>query len=161
MTCEMNDGICKSLEAQFKTIDPNASVLPGIGLPSQSGGVCTITHTMPGMPKMNINGQTCNSALCNNALFSTECAAETGKPLTLYEIMVPDVPGPSGAPSSAQMYINTLSRAGQMDVNASHYHWTGTSVPTVAVHHSSSSLSPDQFVNNTIQALGPFSSGRM
>jgi hypothetical protein len=71
----ITDDDCKALEAQWKLFDPDASILPGIGLPSQYEGVCTIIHQFPNMAPMVINGLISMSALSNYALFSTECAS--------------------------------------------------------------------------------------
>lgn len=138
----------------WKRAFPNAEVLPVIGYPSNNQGVMTLTHTL-GMKLLKINGLKSRSPLTNNALFSSE--KTEGVFLNLYEVLVPDVPGCHGSASTAQVYIDALSKQG-LDVASSHFHWLGESIfkqdaGVVAVHHYNIGLTPQQFSELTIQAL--------
>jgi hypothetical protein len=164
LTCNADDiqGLdahCQDTLAAFKQVDPNAVILPGIGLPSQGNGVCTITHGMPGAPKMSINGLTSNSALANNALFSSECSG--GQYLNLYEMMLPDGRRTDGQRSAAQTYHNALAANG-LDVSSQHVHWSGMDVggdPLVfAIHHQNVGLDPVDFAQRTVDALQIYNS---
>jgi len=46
LTVNELDGLCNGSLNQFKQYDEGAMILPGIGLPSQNNGVCTIMHGM-------------------------------------------------------------------------------------------------------------------
>jgi hypothetical protein len=153
-TSELDDATCGQILNVFQTLDPKAAIMPGIGLPSQNNGVCTITHVMPGMPDLKINGLTSKSPLANNALFSAECA--DGKILNLYEMMLPDVASPTpGGLSSVEAYTRDLSAAG-LNVAGTHFHWWGASPYVAAVHHQSASVDPVTFAERTVQALQNF-----
>ena len=136
----------------------DAAPLPGIGMPSQNKGVLTLTHTMamPRMPKpspMTINGLPSNSPLANNALGSHEVS--NGRWLNLYEIMLPEIPGANGAPSSVQRYVDALS-AQRVDVAGNHYHWTGGQMMgrfPLAIHSQSSVLDPATFAQAHVNAI--------
>lgn len=124
--CLVDDNTAKKIEMEWKSLFPSASLLPVIGLPSNSGGVGTLIHLadFKGMKvkPMDINQLPCKSALANAALYSFECSK--GYYVNLYEIMLPDIPGFPGELSSTQLYVNKLRDLG-MDVNGFHFHWTG------------------------------------
>jgi hypothetical protein len=152
---KMTDRECKNVERVFKRVDKNATVLPGIGLPSQNDGVCTITHTMgPGSPKLKINGLESNSPLANNALFSAECAQ--GKYLNLYEMMLPEglssVPGDK---SKVEKYAEQLNRSG-INVAGSHWHWWASDPFVAAIHHQNVGMNPVNFAAKTTDALNDY-----
>lgn len=147
------DQLCVATNEQFKAVDPNSAILPGIGLPSQNNGVCTITHTMGTGQKMKINGLTSNSPLANNALYSSECAE--GQFLNLYEIMVPDVQGAPGQLSTAQYYTQQLYANG-LRPDGVHFHWAGTGTPHWAVHHSDVGRAPNSFAQRTVSSINAF-----
>jgi len=161
--CNITDDTCTNLSKLFQVLDPNATALPDIGLPSQGNGVCTITHQMAGTPHMLINGDECKSILCNNALFSTECTA-SGHYLNLYEIMIDDIPSVDNSTgvirSSSQFYADSISRSG-LSVSGLHTHWTGTMdgatgspMQMTAIHHySQGNMDPGDFVNRTVSVI--------
>lgn len=153
--CPVSDAVCRECEHVFQGLDPKATILPGIGLPSQSNGVCTITHGMPGMPNLRINGLESHSPLANNALFSAECS--DGHSLNLYEVMVPDTVGATpGAISSGEAYTQRLRNEG-LDVAGTHFHWWGMEPQVVAIHHQNVDMHPVDFAQRTVSALqGPF-----
>lgn len=137
---------------------PDATPLPGIGLPSQNNGVLTLTHTMhPELAKaspMTIDGLPSRSPLANNALFSTE-VSRGGKYLTLYEIMLPEEPGKDGAPSTTARYTNAVARGG-ITVGGDHYHWKGGEMLgrfAIAIHTQAAGMDPETFTRVTIDAL--------
>jgi hypothetical protein len=150
------DRLCKSSESQFKRFDPSASILPGIGLPSQNKGVCTILHTMgPGAKNLKINGLESKSPLANAALFSSECS--NGRFLNLYEMMLPE--GISGAPgqkSNSELYAEELNRNG-INVAGTHWHWWASEPYVAAIHHQNVGMNPIEFSNLTTNALGNYS----
>jgi len=151
----LSDEVCRQCERVFKRLDPNATILPGIGLPSQNSGVCTITHTMgPGSKKLKVNGLESSSPLSNNALFSTECTG--GKTLNLYEMMLPDTPSNvPGDLSSAEKYAKELNDSG-LSVAGSHWHWWGTDPFVAAIHHQNVGMHPVQFASKTVRALNNY-----
>ena len=165
--CVVDDKLAKHVERLWKKYFPDASLLPVIGLPSNSGGVATLTHTMGDGHLMSINGLVSKSALANNALYSFECAEpvkhskhndrECGKFLNLYEIMIPELPGKNGEDSTSQYYVKLLSRYG-LSVAGVHFHWWGQNVIkgntlVAAVHHQGIDISPLEFSKRTIKAL--------
>ena len=128
------------------------------GLPSNSNGVATLTHTSGlGIP-LKINGLPSQSPLANNALYSFETI--NGKYLNLYEILIPDIPGENGSESTAQLYINSL-RDNKLNVSSIHYHWNGAFVfygavkdhLVAAIHHYAYNMNPVDFSNATIKSL--------
>lgn len=155
----MSDATCRECERVFKGFDPNATILPGIGLPSQNNGVCTITHGMPGAKNLKINGLESKSPLANNALFSTECTG--GTTLSLYEMMLPEgrsnVPGES---SAAELYAKELNDSG-LSVAGSHWHWWASTPYVAAIHHQNVGMDPVQFVKKTVAALTNYSNRTM
>ena len=153
MTCIVDDTLAKDLQSIWRQSFPNATILPVIGFPSTGNGVATLTYSMG--DKMSINGLVSNSPLANNALYSAECINNTY--LNLHEIMIPDVPGRNGSPSTAEMYVNALRDYG-LDVAGVHFHWWGsTVVPTdrgvVAVHHQKAGMHPVEFSEKTMKAI--------
>lgn len=133
----------------------DAAILPVIGFPSHGKGVMTFTHTMGDGKVMSFNGLKSNSPLSNNALGSFEFTG--GKFLSIYEIMIPDIPGTDGNRSTAQIYIDELANQG-LQVNAAHYHFLGAQVypqdkGMTAVHHTSTTLDPVAFTVKTIAAI--------
>ena len=142
----------------WRQLFPDAAPLPGIGMPSQNKGVLTLTHTatmrgMAPMPPMTINGLPSNSPLANNALASHEVS--NGRWLNLYEIMLPEIPGTNGAPSSVQRYVDALIAQG-VDVAGNHYHWTGGQMAgrfPLAIHSQSSVLDPATFAQAHVNAI--------
>ncbi|CAH6418637.1 Hypothetical protein POVN_LOCUS356 [uncultured virus] len=152
---EFTDEGALALEQQWKDAFPSASLLPVIGLPSNGNGVATLTHGMNDGMKMSINGLQCNSPLCNNALYSAEVA--DGHWLNLYEIMIPDIPGRNGEPSTGDIYVNLLQEMG-LEVDGNHYHWKGAYVMPqatgiLAVHHKGINIDPFEFSARTIRAI--------
>ena len=143
----------------WRQLFPDATPLPGIGLPSQNKGVLTLTHSaglmrgMQPMPPMTINGLPSNSPLANNALASHEVS--NGRWLNLYEIMLPEIPGAGGAPSAVQRYVDGLSAQG-VDVAGNHYHWSGGQMAgrfPLAIHSQSSTLDPAAFAQAHVNAI--------
>jgi hypothetical protein len=151
-TCDvMTDAKCEATLEEFKNLDPDAMILPEIGLPSQGNGVCTIMHGMPGAPNLKINGLESKSALANKALFSTECIGN--KTLNLYEVMMPDkVSDVPGDLSSAEAYTQSLSAQG-LNVAGTHFHWWGADPNVAAIHHQNVGMDPTEFVAKTINSL--------
>ena len=76
--------------------------------------------------------------------------------------MIPDVPGKDGEPSTAEIYVNALSKLG-LSVAGVHFHWWGSYVfvdkeqpidrGVTAVHHQAIGMDPIEFTNKTIIAL--------
>lgn len=136
----------------WKRFFPDAAALPGIGLPSQGKGVLTMTHTL-GTPPMTINGLPSQSPLANNALYSAE--QSQGQWLNLYEIMLPDIPGQHGSPSSVQSYVNFLEQRG-ISIAGNHYHWSGGLMMgkfPIAVHSQAAGMDPLAFSRAHVEAL--------
>ena len=154
----MNDQIAAQVAAEWKKVFSDASLFPVIGLPSNNKGVMTLTHTMgPHAPPLMINGLASRSPLANNALYSSEVSG--GKYLNLYEIMLPDIPGSNGEPSTTQRYVNAMARQG-IDVAGNHYHWTGArmgvgpaSYFATAIHTQQVGMDPIEFTRRTILGL--------
>jgi hypothetical protein len=106
---------------------------------------------------MSINGLPSRSPLANNALYSFECSK--GVYLNLYEIMLVDIPGKHGEPSTVEYYLHLLAKYG-LSVSASHYHWLGAfMVPEAtliaAIHHQATNnkITPEEFSKRTIRAI--------
>lgn len=159
--CTLNDNQAHQVEAVWKQAFSDAFLLPVIGLPSNSDGVLTLTHTDGSGKVMKINGLPSRSPLANNALYSSECI--NGKYLNLYEIMIPDIPGDDGEDSTAEFYVKQLWQQG-LHVAGVHFHWTGSSIfdsqnnnrvdrGVIAVHHQMSDMNPIEFSQKTIIAL--------
>jgi hypothetical protein len=147
----LTDDMCRVCENTFKKYDKNATVLPGIGLPSQNNGVCTIIHGMPGAKKLKINGLESSSPLANAALFSTECAQ--GKTLNLYEMMLPEgISSTPGEKSNVEKYAEDLNKSG-INVAGSHWHWWGSEPYVAAIHHQNVGMNPVEFAAKTTNAL--------
>lgn len=148
----MTDEVANAVTEIWRAAFPDATLLPTIGLPSKGNGVMTLTHTMGG-PPMTIDGLVSRSPLANNALYS--CEASGTRFLNLYEIMLPDVPGANGKPSTTQRYVAAVARLG-IDVAGLHYHWPGGLMSgrfPLALHTQKIGMSPFDFSKRTIQAL--------
>ena len=158
----MNDQLAMQVANEWKRAFSDASLLPVIGLPNNSKGVMTLTHTMgPNAPPLVINGLPSLSPLANNALYSAEVSR--GKWLNLYEIMLPDIPGSNGEPSTTQKYINAMQRQ-MVDVASSHYHWTGARMVgyfATAIHTQQVGMDPIEFTRRTIAGLSAALGSRM
>lgn len=158
--CVMDDRLAKRVEAEWKAAFSDATLLPVIGLPSNSGGVMTLTHTDGSGMLMRINGLASKSPLANNALYTAECSKD--RYLNLYEIMIPDIPGRDGAASTAELYVKFLNEAG-LSVAGVHFHWWGSAMfpndgnridrGVTAVHHQSVNMHPLEFSKATIGAI--------
>lgn len=153
--CTVTDELALEIQGVWQRAFPSASLLPVIGLPSNAEGVATLTHG--GGHTMKINGLPSKSALANNALYSFECSE--GVYVNLYEIMLPDIPGQHGEPSTVEYYTKLLNKYG-LSVSSSHYHWWGSFVLPeatliAAVHHQTTNneITPLEFSRRTIQAL--------
>lgn len=151
----VDDKLADRLQRVWQKAFPDATILPVAGVPSQNGGVALLTHSMGDGKLMKINGQSSKSPLANNALFSTEVS--DGKYLNLYEIMIPDIPGRNGEPSTAEIYVNALRDIG-LDVAGVHFHWMGSTVlpqdkGVTAVHHQKSGMHPIEFSIRTILSI--------
>jgi len=153
--CRVNDNTCRQCETVFKNIDPQATILPGVGLPSQNDGVCTIMHGMGrGSTNLKINGLESKSPLANKALFSTECS--NGHTLNLYKMMLPEkLSHQPGQPSAAQQYASELNKMG-LSVAGSHQHWRSSDPCVAAIHHQNVDMHPVEFAQKTVRALSNF-----
>lgn len=152
----MDDNAAQQVLAIWKAAFSDSALLPVIGYPSNAKGVMTLTHTMgPAAPPMTVNGLVSRSPLANNALFSSEVS--DGKWINFYEIMLPDIPGKGGSPSSVQRYVNTASRLGLIDLSGDHYHWKGAQMMgylPLAIHtQTTGDMDPAEFSRRTIAAL--------
>lgn len=144
--------LCKMSETEFKKIDPNATILPKIGLPSENKGVCTILHGMgPHAHNLKINGLESKSPLANAALFSTECS--DNKYLNLYEMMLPEGNAKTpGHKSNAELYAQDLNNQ-KINVAGTHWHWWASEPYVAAIHHQNVGMNPVEFTNKTVDAL--------
>ena len=154
----ITDDRAKTIEAMWKKDIPGALLT---GIPSKGNGVGTLTHEVSirnarADMRLHINGLPSNSILANNAFFTFEVSR--GKYINLYEIMLPDIPGTNGEPSTIQYYTKLLSTHGILAVAGDHFHWFGQSMLGVtsvfAIHHQSTgNMSPEKFSEATIDAL--------
>lgn len=151
-----DDTMAMAVVNAWKKVFPDATPLPGIGLPSQNQGVLTMTHTMDpkltqAMP-MTINNLKSRSPLANNALYSLEIS--DGHWLHLYETMLPDIPGKEGEASTGQKYADRLAQSG-ISVAGNHYHWSGGLVMghfALAIHSQAANMDPFVFASRQIDA---------
>ena len=155
-TCGISDTNARKILLQWQRAFPDTFILPVVGFPSNNGNKYAVySHTMGDGMLMKANGLDLKSPLANNALYSFECTG--GKFLHFYEIMLPDIPGTNGEPSTVQIYVNELARNG-LDVAGLHWHfWGGVGDPedrgVLAIHHQNVGLHPTQFTRATIDAL--------
>lgn len=153
--CLVDDNKAKKVEAIWKAAFADATLLPVIGLPSNDNGVGTLLHSMGDGRLLKINGLVCKSPLCNNALYTFECAS--GHYLNLYEIMLPDIPGKDGEESTVEIYVKLLYKYG-LSVAGVHFHWWGQNLVRgntliAAIHHQGIDITPEEFSRATIRAL--------
>jgi hypothetical protein len=150
--------MAEQVASVWKTLFPDAAVLPVIGYPSHGRGVMTLTHSgnvsgLPPSPPMTINGVPSSSPLANNALYSAELTPHGY--LNLYETMLPDVPGKNGAPSLGSRYKNALQAFG-IEVDGDHYHWAGGEMMghfARAIHSKNFGMHPLDFTQRQLHAL--------
>lgn len=152
---QITDERALQLEQLWKELFPDALIIPVIGYPSIANGVMSLTHTVNTqcfkIGDIEINGLVSKSPIMNNALFSTEVSDD--KYITLYEVVLPDIPGKNGNVSTVQYYIDNLQREG-IKVAATHYNWTGVGDPfLLAIHSYSTTLAPECFVQKTLCVL--------
>lgn len=155
-TCGISDALANDVVLQWRSVFPDAMLLPVVGLPSSNNDkLAVLTHMGMEGPPMMVNGLSVKSPLANNALYSFECSANQF--LHLYEIMLPDIVGPAGARSTVQIYVNALRDNG-LDVAGLHWHFYGGVAMTadrgvLAIHHQNVGLSPSNFTTATLAAL--------
>jgi hypothetical protein len=117
----LTDAQAKVVEAEYKAAFPDATLFPGIGLPSQDHGVMFLTFSL-GLGLMKINGLPQTSPVAANALVSAEII--NGKTFNIAEVQVPDVPGTNGSPSTVQLFVQAAIAQG-LTPAGNHFHWTG------------------------------------
>jgi hypothetical protein len=154
-TCGINDELAESINNKWKKYYPDSFILPVIGFPSYNNNKLAIFSHSLSMPPMMVNGLPVQSPLANNAIYTFECTR--GKFLNLYEIMLPDIVGKPGSPSTVQIYVNALRDNG-LDVAGVHWHfWGGVADPedrgVFAIHHQNVGMHPREFTKATIKAL--------
>jgi len=153
-----DDAGAEQVVAVWKTMFPDAAILPVIGYPSKGKGVMTLTHSgnmagMPPMPPMTINGVSSGSPLANNALYSAE--PTTAGFLNLYETMLPDIPGANGGRSLGTRYKDALQQLG-IEVDGDHYHWAGGQMMgqfARAIHSKNFGMHPIDFSQRQLRAF--------
>lgn len=155
-TCCINDKYARKILRLWQKDFPDAFILPVIGFPSNNDNkVAVYSHTDGSGHLMKINGLESKSPLANNALYSFECTRD--KFLHFYEIMLPDIPGKKGDPSTVQIYVNALLNNG-LDVSGLHWHFYGGVMDvndrgTLAIHHQNVGMTPKEFSEATLDAL--------
>ena len=153
-----DDVAAEQVATVWKSMFPDAAILPVIGYPSKNKGVMTLTHSgniagMSPMPPMTINGVASASPLSNNALYSAELTPAGF--LNLYETMLPDVPGKNGERSLGTRYKDALQQLG-IEVDGDHYHWAGGQMngqTARAIHSKSFGMSPVDFAQRQLRAF--------
>lgn len=170
MSVQLTDITARKVETIWKKAFPDATLFPGIGLPSQDNGVLFLTHTLNLGKVLKINGLPSSSPLASNSLYSAEVI--NGKYFNIYEVLMPDIPGLNGDSSTAEIYIKALIKEGLTPAGL-HSHWTGQhffdgvdpmlkpgthqhnirdhNVP--AMHHQQYDMDPLEFSTRTIRAL--------
>lgn len=154
----LTDEIAREVALIWKSTFSDATLFPGIGLPSENNGVIFLTHTLQLGKVLKITGLPSSSPVAANSLYSAENI--NGKTLNIYECQPPDIPGLNGEDSTAQVYVKAL-RAEGLIVSGSHSHWTSQSffdgevrdhnVP--AIHHQEYNMDPREFSRRTTRAL--------
>jgi hypothetical protein len=155
---DLTDATAKQVEALWKRAFSDATLFPGIGLPSQDNGVAFLTHTLELGKVMKINGLPSSSPVAANSLYSAEKI--NGKTFNIYEAQIPDIPGKNGRDSTAQIYVKALIENG-LTPSGSHFHWTGEYFfdgrvrdhNVAAIHHQEYDMSAVDFTERTIRAL--------
>ena len=148
---EMNDCLAKQIECLWKQAFCTAIIIPGIGIPSCSCGVLTLTHNLgPGAPPVKINGLPSLSILANNAIYTAEVSC--GKWLNLYMITIPDIPGKNGCKSSGEVYTDALAKS-CISINGKNYRWDGACPRMINVNSSAIGMDPIEFTKKQLCAL--------
>lgn len=156
-TPDSKNNLILKVERVWKEAFPDAAFLPC----ASNSQAHVYTHTL-GPPNMKINGLVSNSPLANNALYSWEVAStedkKVAKYLNLYEVMIVDIPGRNGFPSTVELYTCLLEKKFDLKVNGKHYHWEGAfmnekATLIAAIHHSAIDVHPIDFSRRTIAAL--------
>jgi hypothetical protein len=155
---QLSDATAKQIEALWRAAFSDATLFPGIGLPSQDNGVAFLTHTLQLGKVMKINGLPSISPVAANSLYSAENI--NGKTFNIYEAQIPDIPGMNGADSTVQIYVKALVANGLIP-SGNHFHWTGEYFfdgavrdhNVAAVHHQQYDMDPLVFTSKTILAL--------
>lgn len=153
-----DDAAAEQVANIWRSMFPDAAILPVIGYPSKGKGAMTLTHSgniagKPAMPPMKINGVPSSSPLANNALYSAELTPAGF--LNLYETMLPDVPGTNGSRSLGTRYKDALQQLG-IEVDGDHYHWAGGEMmghAARAIHSKSFGMHPADFTQRQLQAF--------
>jgi hypothetical protein len=155
---DLTDATARQIEALWKAAFSDATLFPGIGLPSQDNGVAFLTHTLQLGKVMKIDGLPSISPVAANSLYSAENI--NGKTFNIYEAQIPDIPGTNGEDSTAQIYVRALAANGLIP-SGSHFHWTGEYFfdgdvrdhNVAAIHHQEYNMDPLVFTAKTIAAL--------
>jgi hypothetical protein len=147
----MDDCLARKIECIWKQCFCDATLLPVLGVPSCSGGVMVLTHSLGKCnPKIKINGLCVKSILANNAFYSAEVS--NCKWVNLYTIQLPDIPGKCGCKSSTEVYVEALAKMG-ISVAGDGYNWKGTCPHTLSISSQAIGMHPCDFSNKQIAAL--------
>lgn len=155
---KLTDLFAKQVENKWKADFSDATLFPGIGLPTQNQGVLFLTHTIQLGKVMKIDGLPNTSPVAANSLYSAENI--NGMTFNIYEVQMPDIPGVNGEDSTGQIYIKALIAQG-LTPAGNHFHWTGQYFfdgavkdhNILAVHHQQYNMDAITFTEKTITAL--------
>ncbi|AVL94612.1 hypothetical protein ma226 [Moumouvirus australiensis] len=147
----MNDCLAREIECLWKQEFCDSTLLKPSGIPSCSGGVMVLTHSLGNcMPKIKLNGLTSKSILANNAFYSAEVSC--CKWLNLYQIQLPDIPGDDGCKSSGEIYTEALIKFG-ISVDGDSYNWKGACPNTLSINSKAINMHPIEFSKKQIAAV--------
>lgn len=146
----VDDCMAREVECIFKSIFCDATIIPGIGLPSCTCGTMAISHTLGDAFRFKVNGLCTASILANNSFYSGEVSC--GKFINIYMAVIPNIAGCDGSISSSEMYITQLAREGISLANDS-YILKGAHPTLFRVTTSNIGMDPREFATKTVTAL--------
>jgi len=147
----MDNCLAKKLEHIWRKSFCDATVIPVLGVPSDSFCVMTLTHTMgQSWPQIRIDGLNIRSMLVNNAFYSAEVSNDRW--VNLYQIQIPNVPGRCGSKSSGEIYTETLIKLG-ISIEGDGYNWKGTNPFMLAINSKAIGMHPIEFSKKQIAAV--------
>ena len=147
----MDDCLAKEIECLWKQCFCDATIVPCLGVPSQTCGVLWLTHTLGKcLSKSKINGLCVKSSLVRNAQYTAEVS--DGQWVNLYSVRLPNIPGKCGCKSSTEVYVEALAKL-CISVEGDTYGWKGECPNKITINSKSVGMLPVEFTKRQIAAL--------
>lgn len=147
----MDDCLAQQIECLWKQCFCDATIVPCLGVPSQTCGVMWLTHTLGKcLNDSKINGLCVRSPLVKNANYTAEVS--NCQWVNLYEVILPNIPGKCGCKSTAEVYVEALIKL-CISVDSITNDWLGQCQNKVQIRSKNIGMDPCTFTKKQIAAL--------